>query len=69
MMQRANPPEKFGSTISVYAFFNYLCGSVSAAVIGFLVNRYGAIYGVGKIIGVVCSLAYASSIASWYKAG
>ena len=69
MMQRANPPEKFGSTISVYAFFNYLCGSVATALIGFLINRYSSTFGVGKILSVVCSFAYASSIASWYKAG
>ena len=69
MMQRANPPEKFGSTVSVYAFFNYFCGSVSAAVLGFLINKYGAVYGTGKILAIICSFGYASSIASWYKAG
>ena len=65
LMQRANPPEKFGSTVSVYAFFNYFSGSVSAAALGYLINTFGATFGAGKILAIVCSMAYATSIYSW----
>ena len=69
MMQRAGTPEQFARTVSVYNFFNYIGGSISTAFIGLLIHRYGATYGVGKILAIICSFAYAASIASWWKAG
>ena len=38
MMQRANPPDKFTSTVSVYQFFNVVGGCAATASIGLLIN-------------------------------